>query len=170
MSQSASVTEQTQQYLTFSLGRQVYAMGILSIKEIIGYTPPTELPMMPGCLRGVINLRGAAVPVADLATRLNKVPGEITKRTCIVLVEIQVEERTQDIGVLVDGVNAVLEIPASQIEPAPSFGAHIRSDFIAGMARVDGHFVVLLEPSRVLAFEELAQITEADAIPVARTA
>lgn len=149
---------QTQQYLTFSLGQQVYAIGILGIKEIIEYTVPTELPMLPACLRGVINLRGAAVPVADLAARLNKPSGAITKRTCIVVVEVESEDRTHDVGVLVDGVNAVLDIPASDIEPAPSFGTEIRSDFIAGMARVDGHFVVLLDAGRVLAFDELEEL------------
>ncbi|WP_217705642.1 chemotaxis protein CheW [Peristeroidobacter soli] len=146
----------TQQYLTFSLGRRVYAIGILAIKEIIEYTEPTELPMMPACLRGVINLRGAAVPVADLATRLHKPSAEITKRTCIVVVEVEREERTHVIGVQVDEVNAVLEIPESDIESAPSFGTNIRSDFIAGMARVDGNFVVLLDTARVLAFDDLA--------------
>lgn len=154
---------QTQQYLTFSLGQQAYAIGILAIKEIIEYSEPTELPMLPACLRGVINLRGAAVPVADLAARFNKPSGAITKRSCIVVVEVVVDDRTRDVGVLVDGVNAVLEIPASDIEPVPDFGTDIRNDFIAGMARVDGHFVVLLDAGRVLAFDELVPRTTSGA-------
>jgi purine-binding chemotaxis protein CheW len=145
----------TQQYLTFMLGGEIFAIGILAIKEIIEYSGLTDVPMMPPSLRGVINLRGAVVPVADLAVRFGKSASAVTKRTCIVIVEIRSGEQRQDIGVLVDAVNAVLEIPASEIEPPPSFGTRIRTDFIQGMGKIDGRFVILLDVNQVLSFDDI---------------
>jgi purine-binding chemotaxis protein CheW len=151
------------QYLTFVLAGEIYAIGILAIKEIIEYTALTSVPMMPAYLRGVINLRGAVVPVTDLAVRFGKSPSSITKRTCIVIIEIETEGQRHDVGVMVDVVNAVLEIPAGEIEPAPAFGAQMRADFIAGMAKVDGKFVILLDVDHILAFEEIQQLADGGA-------
>jgi purine-binding chemotaxis protein CheW len=153
--------EQTGQYLTFMLGGEVFAMGILAIKEIIEYANLTEVPMMPGYVRGVINLRGSVVPVVDLSVRFGKQPGPVTKRTCIVIVEIEASDERHDIGVVVDAVNAVLDIPASEIEPPPAFGARIRTDFIQGMGKVNGKFVILLDVNHVLAVDEMHVLTEA---------
>lgn len=150
--------EEQQQYLTFMLGGETFAIGILGIKEIIEYHGLTEVPMMPACIRGVINLRGAVVPVLDLAARFGKQSSEVTKKTCIVIVEVQSGEDRHDMGVVVDAVNAVLEIPASEIEPPPSFGAKIRSDFIAGMGKVAGKFVILLNVNAVLSTEEIGAL------------
>ena len=150
--------EEQQQYLTFMLGGETFAIGILGIKEIIEYHGLTEVPMMPACIRGVINLRGAVVPVLDLASRFGKKSSEVTKKTCIVIVEVQSGEERHDMGVVVDAVNAVLEIPRSEIEPPPSFGVRIRSDFIEGMGKVDGKFVILLNVHQVLSTEELGAL------------
>ncbi|MDE2050852.1 MAG: purine-binding chemotaxis protein CheW [Gammaproteobacteria bacterium] len=155
-----------QQYLTFMLAGETFALGILAIKEIIEYANPTAVPMMPEYLRGVINLRGLVVPVIDLAVRFGKAPSPATKRTCIVIVEIEADGERHDIGAVVDAVNAVLEIPQSEIEPPPTFGARIRTDFIAGMGKVEGRFVMLLDPQHVLAtgeMEALAGTLESDA-------
>lgn len=154
-----------QQYLTFVLGGEMFAIGILCVKEIIEYGHLTVVPMMPDCIRGVINLRGAVVPVVDLACRFGRRSTELTRRTCIVIVEIEAAPEagageTQVIGVIVDAVNEVLDIPALDIEPPPSFGARIRSDFIEGMGKVGGRFVILLNLSRVLSVGELADIVE----------
>lgn len=151
-----------QQYLTFMLGGEVFAIGILGIKEIIEYAGLTEVPMMPACIRGVINLRGAVVPVMDLSSRFGKPSTALTKRTCIVIVEIETSGERHDMGVVVDAVNAVLEIPASEIEPPPAFGARIRTDFIDGMGKVDGKFVILLNVHRVLSVEEIGAMTQVD--------
>lgn len=148
----------TRQYLTFMLGGEVYALAILNIKEIIEYGKLTAVPMMPSFIRGVINLRGAVVPVVDLASRFGGPPVGVTRRTCIVILELESAEGRQVIGVIVDAVNEVIEIAGSYIEPPPSFGARIRSDFISGMARRDDAFVVLLDPARVLSVDELAQL------------
>ncbi|MDY6946726.1 MAG: chemotaxis protein CheW [Pseudomonadota bacterium] len=151
------------QYLTFMLGRETFALGILSIKEILEYTAPTEIPMMPAFIRGVVNLRGAAVPVVDLCARFGRPSAAVTKKTCVVIVETQLEEESHIIGVVVDAVNEVLEIPNSDIEPAPSFGASIRTDFIQGMGKVRGKFVIVLDVNRVLCIEEMELLTQAAA-------
>ncbi len=148
------------QYLTFMLGGEVFAIGILAIKEIIEYGGLTEVPMMPDCIRGVINLRGAVVPVMDLSVRFGKAVTMEGKRTCIVIVEIEAEGGQQVVGVMVDAVNAVLEIPASEIEPAPAFGARIRTDFIEGIGKVNGKFVILLNVDRVLSTEEIGELAQ----------
>src|SRR5690242_2576673 len=121
------------QFLTFMQGGEMFAMGILGIKEIIEYSTLTEVPMMPASVRGVINLRGAVVPVVDLGVRFGRKPGAVTKRTCIVIVEVLLKDTRQDVGVVVDAVNEVLEIAPEEIEPAPTFGTRIRTDFIEGM-------------------------------------
>jgi purine-binding chemotaxis protein CheW len=149
------------QFLTFILRSEMFAIGILHIKEILEYGQLTSVPMMPEFIRGVINLRGAVVPVVDLAARFGGSRSDITKRTCIVIIEVTTEEGKQDIGVVVDSVSEVLEIPASEIEVAPSFGAKIRADFISGMGKVNGNFVIILEVNKVLSVEELAMVSQA---------
>jgi purine-binding chemotaxis protein CheW len=148
------------QYLTFMLGGETLAIGILAVREIIEYGGLTEVPMMPECIRGVINLRGAVVPVLDLSARFGRPSTAVTKRTCIVIVEINHGEEQQVIGVIVDAVNAVLEIAGADIEPPPSFGARIRSDFIAGMGKVNGKFVILLDVNQVLSVDEMSVLAE----------
>lgn len=156
--------QERNQYLTFMLGGEIFAIGILHIKEIIEYGQLTSVPMMPGFIRGVINLRGAVVPVIDLSRRFGGLGSEITRRSCIVIVEARVEDDTRVLGVVVDAVNAVLEIGASEIEPAPAFGAKIRTDFIAGMGKIGDRFAILLDVDRVLSVEEMAALSGASAI------
>ena len=157
---AAPASEPTQ-FLTFMLAGEIYAIGILVVKEIIEYRGLTEVPMMPPSVRGVINLRGAVVPVVDLQARFGRRPSEVTKRTCIVIVEVEAAAERHVVGVVVDAVNEVLEIPGSEIEPAPAFGARIRSDFIAGMGKVKGRFVILLDPAHVLSLEEIGSVAQA---------
>ena len=147
-----------QQYLTFSLGGEVFALGILNVKEIIEFGNITEIPMMPAFIRGVINLRGAVVPVIDLSARFGEPASTVSRRTCIVIVELGEGEERQDLGVIVDAVNEVLEIPRSEIEPPPTFGAKIRADFIQGMGKVEGHFVIILNVDRVLSPQEITML------------
>ncbi|RDU98223.1 chemotaxis protein CheW [Trinickia dinghuensis] len=146
------------QYLTFMLSGETFAIGILAIKEIIEYAGLTEVPMMPACVRGVINLRGSVVPVVDLLARFGRTPSPVTKRTCIVIVETDVGGERHVIGAVVDAVNEVLEIAPGDIEPPPSFGARLRIEYIAGMGKVRGKFVILLDADRVLAIDELGSL------------
>jgi purine-binding chemotaxis protein CheW len=150
----------THQYLTFTLGSEMFAVGILNVKEIIEYGNLTEIPMMPAFIRGVINLRGAVVPVVDLAARFGGKISDVQRRTCVVIVEITQDDAKHDIGIMVDAVSEVLEIQASEIEPPPSFGAKIRADFIAGMGKVNSKFVIILEIQRVLSVDEMAILAD----------
>ena len=143
------------QYLTFLLGGEMFAIGILQIKEIIEYGHLTTVPMMPEFIRGVINLRGAVVPVVDLSARFGRKQSDITRRTCIVIIEVESDDEKQDVGVVVDSVSEVLEIPEKEIEPAPSFGTRIRADFINGMGKVNGKFVIILGVNNVLSLDDL---------------
>lgn len=156
-------TPDQQQYLTFVLGAETYAIGILHIKEILECGPMTVVPMMPPYVRGVINLRGAVVPVIDLSVRFGRGATTLTRRSCVIIVEVGGATQ-QVIGIIVDAVNEVLEIPASDVEPVPSFGAKIRADFIAGMGRTaDERFVIMLAIDSVLSLDELAAIEQVSA-------
>jgi len=156
---AVKVDETPSQYLTFSLGGEMFAVGILNVKEIIEYGHLTEIPMMPTFIRGVINLRGSVVPVIDLSARFGGKTTEVSRRTCIVIIEVVDQDFRSDIGILVDAVSEVLEIPASEIEPPPSFGAKIRADFIFGMGKVSGKFVIILNIDKVLSVEKIAMLT-----------
>jgi purine-binding chemotaxis protein CheW len=149
------------QYLTFTLGGEIFAIGIKGVKEIIEYGNVTVVPMMPDFIRGVINLRGAVVPVVDLSARFGNNAATTTKRTCIVILEAEAGGEKQDIGMMVDAVSAVLEIPAADIEPPPAFGARIRTDFMSGMGKVNGKFVIILNVEHVLSIEEMAVVAGA---------
>ena len=151
------------QYLTFVLGREVLAIGILAIKEILEYGQPTDVPMMPSFIRGVINLRGTVVPVIDLAARFNRTSAPVSKKTCIVIVEVQLGSTRQVMGVVVDAVNEVLEIARADIEPPPSFGSSVATHYIAGLGKVNGKFVIILDVDRVLHIEQLEQSLAAPA-------
>jgi len=142
------------QYLTFMLSGETFAIGILGIKEIIEYDTLTVVPMMPQCIRGVINLRGSVVPVIDLCARFGGKSAPVDKRTCIVIVEVGSAGEHQDVGVIVDAVNEVLDIPATDIEPAPPFGANIDTRFIEGMGKIGSQFVVILDINYVLSLEQ----------------
>ncbi|SEO46279.1 purine-binding chemotaxis protein CheW [Duganella sp. CF517] len=152
------------QYLSFMLGQDMFAMGILAVREILEYAGVTPVPQMPPCISGVINLRGTAVPVLDLACRLEREPAPVSKRTCIIVVEVDGDGDTGGafvIGILVDAVNAVLDIPPSEVEPAPSLGAQVRAEMLQGIGKVNGRFVLLLDVRRVASVGELAAIAPA---------
>ena len=138
----------------------MYGIDILNIREIISYGNITTVPMMPAYIAGVINLRGSVVPVVDLAIRFGGAPSEITKRTSIIIVEVQDEDVILDVGLVVDQVNEVLDISADNVEPPPTFGAKIRADFISGMGKVNDSLLILLEVTRVLSVEELSMLNE----------
>lgn len=157
--QGLEVDNDEGQFLTFLLAKEMFAIEILNIKEIIEYGQITEVPMMPDFVRGVINLRGSVVPVIDLQVRFGRQASAVGKRTCIVIVEVNSDEFQQVIGVVVDAVSEVLGISEENIEKAPAFGANIRQDFIQGMGKVDDRFIIILNVENVLSVEELAAIS-----------
>jgi purine-binding chemotaxis protein CheW len=144
------------QCLVFSLAGEVYAISLLGVKEIIEFGGVTPIPTMPSFIHGVINLRGRVVPVMDMSARFGEGRTEISDRTCIVILEQEGSE--QDMGVVVDSVNAVIDVNPADIEPAPSFGARIRVDFIQGMWKYQDQFVVVLDLAKVLSVNEITQI------------
>jgi purine-binding chemotaxis protein CheW len=154
----AGGSQDIQQYLTFQLGGEMYAIGILNVKEIIEYGQLTEIPMMPAFIRGVINLRGSVVPVIDLSARFGGKQSEIGRRTCIVNIELDTGDGKHDIGVVVDAVSEVLEVSPANIEPPPAFGAKIRADFIDGMAKIGSKFVIILNIQRIISVDEIAEL------------
>jgi purine-binding chemotaxis protein CheW len=176
----AALAEGPQQYLTFQLGGEMFAVGILNVKEIIEYGSVTEIPMVPRFIRGVINLRGSVVPVIDLSARFGAAATQLGRRTCIVIIELPENEEQQVIGVVVDAVSEVLEIPRTDIEPPPKFGARIRADFILGMGKIRDQrhtdkadrFVILLNVARVLASDEISLLSKIaqEGSPAASTA
>lgn len=154
------VQDQLRQYLTFRAGNENLAISILDVKEIIEINTITDVPMTPDYIRGVINLRGNVVPVIDLSARLGRQSSEITKRSCIVLVQVEHHDDVQLLGMLVDAVDEILEIPEANIMPPPDFGADIRIDFIQAMGRVGDAFIILLNINRVLSVKELSQLKQ----------
>lgn len=147
-------------YLAFVLGGEAFAIEIERIREIIEYDTPTPVPMMPTAVCGVINLRGAVVPVLDLAVRFGRNPVEVGRRSCYVIVEVDYNGATHVIGLLVDRVTAVVDIADSDIEPPPTFGARINVEFIAGMARHNERFLVVLNVGRALSIDEMSAIAQ----------
>lgn len=148
--------EQQSQYLTFRVGQDAYGIATRYVREILEFDQITLVPMMPRLVRGVINLRGAVVPIIDLAERFGHGRTALGARTCIVIVEILDEEETHLMGALVDAVNAVVEIEPSAIRQAPAFGSRIRGEFIEDMARLDEQFLTLLRMEQVLSVTQIA--------------
>lgn len=153
-------SDASSQYLTFSLGEEVFAMDIRTVREIIQYGPMTTVPLMPGFVRGVINLRGAVVPVIDLQARFGRAAAKVGKKTCIVIFDSMRSGERVELGLLVDAVSEVIEIASEQIEPPPNFGAAVRRDFIRGMGKVASRFVIILEPDRAFDVNEMADLCE----------
>ena len=149
------------QYLTFLLGKEVFAMDIRSVREIIQVGSMTTVPLMPGFVRGVINLRGAVVPVVDLQARFGRPVAELGKKSCIVIFDAQREGERVELGLLVDAISEVIDIAGEQIEPPPNFGASVQRDFIQGMGKVADRFVIILEPDRALDIDDMARLCEA---------
>ncbi|ABC80378.1 chemotaxis protein CheW [Anaeromyxobacter dehalogenans] len=152
----AESTESAQraQYLSFSLGGAEYGVGILKVKEILQYEAITRVPSTPRSVRGVINLRGAVVPVVDLGVKFGLAETEVTRLTCILIVEALLEGQPTVVGVMADAVREVIELGFDDVEPPPSFGTQVRVDFLLGMGKVGKRFVLLLDIDRVISADE----------------
>jgi purine-binding chemotaxis protein CheW len=148
------------QYLTFLLGEEVFAMDIRTVREIIQFGPMTSVPLMPDFVRGVINLRGAVVPVIDLQARFGRPRAAVGKKTCIVIFDALRAGERVELGLLVDAVSEVIDIAAEAIEPPPNFGTSVRRDFICGIGKVAKRFVIILEPDKAFDVEEMATLCE----------
>lgn len=149
------------QVLTFALGDEVFALDIRNVREIVQVGAMTTVPLMPAFVRGVMNLRGAVVPVIDLHARFGHAPSTLGKKSCIVIYDAGggAGERA-DIGLLVDAVSEVVELAPDAQEPPPAFGAALRRDFIQAMGKLRGRFVVVVEPEMAFDIGEMATLCE----------
>lgn len=156
----------TDQFLRFVLRGSPFAMPIEAVREILEVAPTTALPLMPSFVRGVMNLRGAVVPVIDLAARFGWPVATLERRSCIVVAEIPASDEAAAplvLGLLVDAVHEVLDVPAGQLEPAPALGTPIEPVWIAGIARIPTGMVTVLDLARCLDSEELARLIAPEA-------
>lgn len=158
---SADIITEATQYLTFSLGKEDFALEIARVREVLDYTNITKVPRMPEFLRGVINLRGNVVPVTDLRLKLGMSATERTVNTCIVIVEIDIDGELMHMGVLTDSVREVLDLNPDQIKPPPRLGTKLNTEFIRGMGKRDDRLLIILDIDKVLSSDELAEVQSA---------
>jgi purine-binding chemotaxis protein CheW len=143
------------QYLTFSLAGEEYGIDILKVQEIRGWAPVTKVPNAPPFVRGVMNLRGAIVPVIDLRLRFGLETMAYTKTTVVIVVTVQSASGSRIIGTVVDGVSDVLNPNAADIQPPPDFGTAVHTEFISGLVTIEAGMVMLLDVDRLLSVEEM---------------
>ncbi len=155
-----AIVEKEGKYLTFSLAGEEYGIGILKVKEIIGMMPITPVPQTPGFVKGVINLRGKVIPVLDLRLKFGMEEMDYGERTTIIVVEVNEQDGIVQIGIVVDSVSEVVSIKAEDVEDTPAFGANLDTDYILGMAKVEGGVKILLEIDKVLNSYELNLLKE----------
>lgn len=154
-------TEQNvQQYLTFMIGGEEYAVSLLKVKEIIEYDTVTQIPKTPEWIRGVINLRGSVVPVIDLAVKFRQAPSVAGKLTCIVITEVQSGDEASVMGIMADSVRQVIDLRPQDVEEPPTFGTRIKVDYLLGMARSGKKFCLLLDTEKVLSTDELLELPD----------
>ncbi|HEY9766334.1 MAG TPA: chemotaxis protein CheW [Chroococcales cyanobacterium] len=150
----------TSEYFSFTLGEEEFALEITKVREVLDYTTIFKIPRMPEFIRGVINLRGDVVPVVDLRLKLGMSPIEKTLNTCIVIVEVGMDDETIVMGVLVDSVQEVFTLDAGQIKPAPKLGTKLNTEFIRGMGKRGEKFLILLDINRVFTSKELEMVSQ----------
>ncbi len=153
-----SVAEKTDasQFLTFSLGEDVFAIDVIMAKEVLDFAEVTRVPQTPDYMLGVINLRGSVVPVVDMRLKFGMEDKEKTRDSCIIVVEVDVEGEPVTVGALADSVQEVKEMDESQIEPPPRIGTRLNTEFIKGMGNLGDKFVIILDINKVFSADDLA--------------
>ena len=144
-----------QQYLTFAVAEEEYAIDLLRIREILAYVPLTKVPRAPEFIAGVMNLRGSVVPIVDLRAKLGLPATTVTPHTCIIVVEVRHHEGVTLVGLFADDVCRVMELAGDEIAPAPAFGTQIDLSFLLGMGNLGDHFALILDVDKVLTTLEL---------------
>jgi purine-binding chemotaxis protein CheW len=152
----------TQQYLTFGLGEEVFALETGSVREVIELVPVTRIPKTPPFMRGVINLRGHAVPVVDLRIKFDMPTVQDTVNTCVIIVDVDVDGELCSMGAIVDSVREVFEMDSDQLNPPPRMGTSIRADFIKAMGKQNEEFIMILDIAKVFSAEELSVLRETE--------
>ncbi|GAB0057193.1 Chemotaxis protein CheW [Candidatus Magnetaquicoccaceae bacterium FCR-1] len=156
-------TTTSTQYLTFTLGAEVFAVDIAKIREVLEYSSVTKVPRTPDFMCGVINLRGSVVPVVDMRLKFNMGQSEKSVNTCIIILEIAQDDGVVVMGALVDSVREVMELEPDQVEPPPKIGMRLRAEFLKGMGKQDGRFIMILDIDKIFSIEELSAVQSAAA-------
>ena len=159
-----------QQYLTFLLAGEEYAISILKVKEIIEYDTVTVVPKTPKWIRGVINLRGAVVPVVDLAVKFGLEERPVTRTSCIVILEGLLENQNTTMGIVADAVSQVMDLASGDIRDVPEFGTRVQVNYLLGMAQLGKKFALLLDVDKVLSTDELLNLDQVSATAAATVA
>lgn len=149
------VVKKTSQYLTFRVGDEVFALEVAQVREVLDMITITKVPRSPEFMRGVINVRGSVVPVVDLRLKFGLSKTESSMDTRIIVMDLFLDGENTTIGALADSVNEVMDLDSSQIEPPPKIGMRWRTEFIRGIGKHDGQFIILLDIDRVFTSDEL---------------
>lgn len=157
---SSTEEERTNQYLTFSLSDELYALEVSKVKEVLEFQKITRVPKTPEFMRGVINVRGGIVPVVDLRLKFSLPVKERTVDTCIIVLEIALNEETITVGIIADNVHEVIEMLPEQIDPTPRIGTRLDTDFIEGIGKRGDNFLIILHIDKILTVEEITAIAE----------
>ena len=152
----------TTQYLTFKLGEEIFALEVAKVREILDFTSVTKVPQTPDFMRGVINLRGGVVPVIDLRLKFGMSSTEKTVNTCIIVVEVELAGETLILGALSDSVQEVFDLDPDQIEPAPRIGTRLKTEYLKGMGKRDGNFIIILDIDKIFTADELELTQDVD--------
>jgi len=155
-----TITE-TRQYLTFKLGDEVFAVDVANVREIFDFITVTSMPRAPDYMRGVINLRGSVVPVIDMRLKFGMTKTEKTVHTCIVVVDVALDNDTVVLGAIADSVQEVIELEPDQIESTPKIGTTLNNDFIKGMGKRDSRFIMILDIDKVFSADEQQAVINA---------
>lgn len=158
----AEVQIENNQYLTFNLDGEVFAIEVSKVREIIDHTELTRIPQMPPFMRGVINLRGSVVSVVDMRAKFGLDSVDDTVDTCIIIVEVKIDDQVNVLGALVDSVQEVLDIDGDQIEPPPRMGSRMNGEFLHGMGKHDEHFIMILNIDKVFSSDEIAMVQQGE--------
>lgn len=150
-------------YLTFMLGEEIFAVDVQNVREVLDYTSITKVPRTPDFMRGVINLRGSVVPVIDMRLKFGMEATEDTVDTCVIVMEIGLDDETTVIGALADSVKEVFDLDPGQIEPPPRIGTRLNTEFIRGMGKTNEQFIIILNIDKVFSADELDLVGEAGA-------
>jgi len=146
------------QYVTFTLNEEQYAVAVRKVREVLEYTRITKLPRTADFMKGIINLRGSGVPVIDLRLKFGLEETPVGKETAIIVLDVDSRSGPVVVGVLADSVHEVVEITPDNVEPAPRFGTSLSSEFIQGVGKSDSGFIIILDIDHIFNSDEVLML------------
>ncbi len=151
---------ETNQFLAFNLEKETFAFDISKVREVLEFTSVTKVPQTPKMMKGVINLRGSVVPVIDMRIKFGMEETKKTVNTVIIIIEIELEDENTMVGAVVDSVKEVMDLDAEHMEPPPKIGTKLNTDFIRGMGKKDGQFIIILDIEQIFTSSELELVQQ----------